>query len=149
MSAANVHDSQPFEALLAHRNSPRTGWVDSGYADRSREADLARRGYRAAIQHKDQANKPLNAAEHRRNHRLAKDRAFGEHPLARLAQQGGKCLRRIGLARATGVIGLKVASHNRMRLARQHRGMVPARSGEAAEWPPPAYIDAIQRPAMP
>lgn len=64
--------------------------------------------------------------QHRRNHRIATDRAVGEHVFARLAQQGGKHLRTIGLARAQVVIGPKVAMHNLMRLARlQHRGIVP------------------------
>jgi IS5 family transposase len=127
VSAANVHDSRHFEEVLDPSNRGRTVWADSGYADASREADLTQRGYRAAIQHQGQARKPLSAAEQRRNRRLAKDRVFGEHPFARLAQQGGKCLRTIGLARATVVIGLKVASHNLMRLARlQQRAMAPA-----------------------
>lgn len=53
------------------------------------------------------------------------DSAYADR--ARLTQQGGKCLRTIGLVRATVVIGLKVASHNLMRLARlQHRSVVPA-----------------------
>ncbi|TYD35852.1 IS5/IS1182 family transposase, partial [Xanthomonas sontii] len=54
-------------------------------------------------------------------------RVFGEHPFARLAQQRAKFVRGIGLARAKVVIGLKVASHNVMRLARlQERAMAPA-----------------------
>lgn len=86
------------------------------------------KAYRVDIQHKGHAGKPLSQAQQRRNQRIAKDRAFGEHPFARLAQQGGKCLRTIGLMRAKVVLGLKVASHNLMRLARlQHRGgVVPA-----------------------
>lgn len=127
VSAANVHDSQHFETILDPANTRRTIRADSAYADRAREAELKRQGYRADIQHKGHATKPLSEAQQRRNHRIAKDRAFGEHPFARLAQQGGKCLRTIGLMRATVVIGLKVASHNLMRLARlQSRGIVPA-----------------------
>lgn len=92
-----------------------------------READLRGQGYRADIQHKGHAGKPLSEAQQRRNQRIARDRAFGAHPFARLTQQGGKCLRTIGLERARLVIGLKVVSHNLMRLARlQHRGIVPA-----------------------
>ncbi|MFC7522248.1 hypothetical protein ACFQS6_24455 [Xanthomonas populi] len=50
---------------------------------------------------------------------------FVEHAFARLTQQGGKCLRTLGLARAKVVIGLKVAGHN-LRLARlQQAGMLP------------------------
>lgn len=127
VAAANVHDSQHFEAILDLGNTHRTILADSAYADRAREAELKQQGYRADIQHKGHATKPLSEAQQLRNHRIAKDRAFGEYPFARLAQQGGKCLRTIGLMRAKGVIGLKVASHGLMRLARlQHRGGVPA-----------------------
>ncbi len=60
------------------------------------------------------------------NRRIARQRAFGEHPFARLAHMGGKCLRTIGLARAKAVIELKGIAHNLMRLARlQQRGIVP------------------------
>lgn len=127
VSPAHVHDSQHFETILDPGNTGRTIRADSAYADRAREAQLKRQGYRADIQHKGHVTRPLSEAQQRRNRRIAKDRAFGEHPFARLAQQGGKCLRTIGLARAKVVIGLKVASHNLMRLARlQHRGVVPA-----------------------
>ncbi|MBD7924774.1 IS5 family transposase [Xanthomonas bonasiae] len=127
VSAANVHDSRHFEQVLDPDNTGRTVWADSGYADAGREAALRQRGYHPAIQHQGQARKPLSEREKRRNHRIAKDRVFGEHPFARLAQQGGKCLRCIGLARATVVIGLKVASHNLLRLARlQDRALLPA-----------------------
>lgn len=127
VSAANVHDSQHFETILDSGNTGRTIRADSAYADRAREAALKGQGYRVDIQRKGHATKPLSEAQKRRNHRIAKDRAFGEHPFARLSQQGGKCLRTIGLMRAKVVIGLKVASHNLMRLARlQHGGVVPA-----------------------
>ncbi|WP_134656586.1 hypothetical protein [Xanthomonas fragariae] len=66
-------------------------------------------------------------AQQRRNHRIAKNRVFVEHAFARLTQQGGKCLRTLGLARATVVIGLKVTGHHLLRLARlQQAGMRPA-----------------------
>tara|TARA_R110002095_G_scaffold87333_2_gene76258 strand:- start:1193 stop:1633 length:441 start_codon:yes stop_codon:yes gene_type:complete len=113
VTPANVHDSKHFESILDPVNTSRVT-----RADRTREAELKRQGYRVDIQHKGHATKPLSEAQQRRNHRIAKDRAFGEHPFARLAQQGGKCLR---------TIGLKVASHNLMRLSRlKHRGVVPA-----------------------
>jgi len=47
-----------------------------------------------------------------------KDRVFVEHAFARISQQGGKYLRTIGLARARVVIGLKVAMHNLLLMAR-------------------------------
>lgn len=127
VTPAHVHDSQRFEAVLDPSNTRRTIRADSAYADRTREARLREQGYVADIQHKGHPGKPLSGAQQRRNHRIAKDRAFGEHPSARLAQQGGKCLRTIGLARATVVIGLKVVGHNLMRLARlRDAGIQPA-----------------------
>lgn len=127
VTPASVHDSQHFETILDPGNTGRTIRADSAYADCAREAKLKRQGYRVDIQHKGHASKPLSEAQQRRNHRIAKDRAFGEHPFARLAQQGGKCLRTIGLLRAKVVIGLKVAAHNLQRMARlKHRGVVPA-----------------------
>lgn len=127
VTAANVHDSQQFEAVLDPMNTAKRVLADSAYADHAREAQLKQAGYRADIQHKGVKGKPLSEAQRRRNHRIAKDRALGEHPFARLAQQGGKCLRTIGLARAQVVIGLKVAGHNLMRLARlQQRKLAPA-----------------------
>ncbi|WP_045760704.1 IS5/IS1182 family transposase [Xanthomonas albilineans] len=68
----------------------------------------------------------LHANVDRRWGRIAKDWVFDEYAFARLAQQGGKSLRTLGLARAKVVIGLKLASHNLMRLARlQEAGLVP------------------------
>lgn len=76
---------------------------------------------------KGTAQQPISEAQKRRNHRIAKQRAFGEHPFARLAQMGGKYLRTIGLARAKAVIEVKVITHNLVRLARlKEREIVPA-----------------------
>ncbi len=124
VTAANVHDGQRFECLLDSSNTRRTIRADSGYADRGREARLRAQGYVVDIQHKGSATKPLSEAQRRRNHRIAKDRAFGEHPFARIAQQGGKYLRTIGLARAKVVIGLKVVAHNLMRLSKMQEARI-------------------------
>lgn len=63
-------------------NTGRTIRADSAYADRAREAELKRHGYRADIQRKGHATRSLSEAQQRRNHRIAKDRGFGEHPFA-------------------------------------------------------------------
>ncbi|HEU0197582.1 MAG TPA: transposase, partial [Nevskiaceae bacterium] len=126
VTTASVNDTQVFEAILDPTNTCRDVYADRGYAKRSREIDLRTHGYRDGIQRKGTATRPASATQQRRNHRLAKQRAFGEHPFARLTQMGGKHLRTIGLARAKVVIGLKVIAHNLMHLARlQHRGVVP------------------------
>lgn len=127
VTPASVNDTQVFESILDETNTRKDVYADRGYAKRSREVDLRTHGYRAQIQRKGTASCPASEAQQRRNHRIAKQRAFGEHPFARLTQMGGKHLRTIGLARAKVVIGLKVITHNLMHLARlQHRGIVPA-----------------------
>lgn len=98
--------------ILDETNTRKDVYVDRGYAKHARESDLYVRGYRARIQRQGSARKPISEAQRRRNRCITKQRAFGEHPFARLAQMGGKHLRTIGLARANVVIGLKVIAHN-------------------------------------
>lgn len=117
VTPASVIDTTMFEAVL-DRNTSRDVYADRGYTKRAREQTLKQQGYRVHIQRKGERNKPLSRAQQLRNRRIAKVRALVEHAFARLAQQGGKCLRSIGLARATVQIGLKVAVHNLHRLAR-------------------------------
>ncbi len=126
VTTASVNDTTVFETILDETNTSRNVYADRGYAKAAREEALRDAGYRDHIQRKGQAGKPISQAQQRRNQRIAKQRAFGEHPFARLAQMGGKCIRTIGLARAKVVIELKVIAHNVMHLARlQHRGVVP------------------------
>ncbi len=127
VTVASANDTTVFESILDEGNTGREVYADRGYAKVAREQALRAAGYRDRIQRKGEAGRPLSPAQQRRNRRIAGDRAYGEHPFARLAQMGGKCLRTIGLARARTVIGLKVIAHNLMHLARlQQRGIVPA-----------------------
>jgi len=121
VSPANEHDSRHFETLLDAGNTRKRVSSDSAYSDKAREATLKAQRYQVDICRKGNRNAPLSAAQQRRNHRIAKDRVFVEHAFARLSQQGGKCLRTIGLARARVVIGLKVAMHNLLLMARLAR----------------------------
>jgi IS5 family transposase len=127
VTAASVHDSEKFETVLDPSNTCRDVYADRGYAKGQREQQLKQDGYRAQIQRKANRGRPLSATQQRRNQRIARLRAVGEHPFARLAQLGGKCVRSIGLARAKLQIGLKVVTHNLQRLARLlERGVVPS-----------------------
>jgi IS5 family transposase len=127
VTTASVNDTKVFESILDETNTNKAVYADRGYAKHERETELHVNGYRAHIQRKGTAQQPISEAQQRRNHRIAKQRAFGEHLFARLAQMGGKSLRTIGLARAKAVIGLKVITHNLVHLARlQERGIVPA-----------------------
>lgn len=126
VTAAAVTDTEVFESILDPGNTRKDVYADRGYAKRAREKQLRAEGYRDHIQRKGN-KKPISAAQQRRNRRISRDRAYGEHPFARLAHMGGKHLRTIGLPRARVVIGLKVVAHNLMHFARlKHRGIVPA-----------------------
>lgn len=127
VTTASVNDTAVFEAILDDTNTGKDVYADRGYAKHARETELHVRGYRAHIQRKGTATQSISETQQRRNRRIAKQRAFGEHPFARLAQMGGKHLRTLGLARAKAVIELKVIAHNLMHLARlKHRGVMPA-----------------------
>ncbi|TNY25657.1 hypothetical protein BV497_12280 [Fulvimonas soli] len=127
VAAASVNDTEVFEAILNDTNTAKDVYADRGYAKHARQTALYVQGYRAHIQRKGTATQPISDAQQRRNRRIARQRAFGEHPFARLAQMGGKHLRTIGLARARAMIELKVIAHNLMHLARyKDRGVVPA-----------------------
>jgi len=127
VTTASANDTTVFESILDATNTNRAVYADRGYAKAAREQALGEAGYRDRIQRKGQADRPLSQAQQRRNRRIARQRAFGEHPFARLAQMGGKCIRTIGLARARMMIALKVITHNVMHLARlRQRRIVPA-----------------------
>jgi IS5 family transposase len=127
VTPASVGDTTVLETLLDASNTRKDIYADSAYTKRAREKALSAQGYRVHIQRKGETNRPLSAAQKRRNRRIARQRVFGEHAFARLTHMGGKHLRTIGLARARTVIGLKVIAHNLMHLARLvDRGVVPA-----------------------
>lgn len=127
VTPASVNDSIMFEQVLDPANIAREVYADRGYRKRSRDRELKAQGYRPRIQRQGEAGHPLSARDQQRNRAISRHRAFGEHPFARLAQMGGKCLRTVGLARAKVQIGMKVAAHNLQHLARLlERGVVPA-----------------------
>jgi len=126
VTAASVNDTTVFETLLDETNTNRAVYADRGYTKAAREQSLREAGYVDHVQRKGRAGKPLSEAQQRRNRCIARQRAFSEHPFARLAQMGGKCTRTIGLERAKAMIELKVIAHNLMHLARlRKRSIVP------------------------
>jgi IS5 family transposase len=127
VTPASVNDTEVFESILDKTNTCKDVYADRGYAKHARETELYVQGYRARIQRKGTAARLISEAQQRRNRHIAKQRAFGEHPFACLAQMGGKHVRTIGLVRARAVIKLKVITHNLMHLARlKQRSVVPA-----------------------
>jgi IS5 family transposase len=116
VSTASEHDTHHLEDVLDSTNTSRDVDLDKGYIDREREARLKAAGWRLHIQRKAPKGKPLSACQKRRNTRIARTRARGEHVFASLSQMGGKALRCIGLARAHLHLHWKAAAYNLRRL---------------------------------
>ena len=66
-----------------------------------REARVKAARWRLEIQRKAKKGKKLSECQKKRNTRIAKTRAGGEHVFATVKQMGGGLVRTIGLARAT------------------------------------------------
>jgi IS5 family transposase len=112
ISTASAHDTLHFESALDTVNTSRQVFADKGYADGAREARLKQAGWRLEIQRKAKRGKPLSECQQRRNQRIAKTRARGEHVFATMKQMGGGVLRTIGLARAKVQLTLNALAYN-------------------------------------
>ena len=110
------NDTLHLEAVPDHANTGRDLDGDQGYVDGGRERRLKTWGWRMHIQRKAQKGKPLSVCQARRNIRIARVRARGEHVFAVLEQMGGKILRCIGLHRATVPLTGNAVTDNRRRL---------------------------------
>jgi transposase, IS5 family len=112
VSTASEHDSLHFEAALDTVNTSRLVLADKGYVNGPRESRLKETGWRLEIQRKAKQGQPLSECQKRRNTRIAKLRARGEHVFATLKQMGGGAVRTIGLARAKVQLTLGAMAQN-------------------------------------
>ncbi len=116
VTAANVHDSQVFEEILA-KNTSRDVYADSAYLSEETQQRLKALGYRPHIQRKGQKNHPLSAWEKQGNRTRSRIRSRVEHVFGAQLQRAGTLLVRcIGLARAKAKIGLRNLAYNMDRL---------------------------------
>lgn len=112
VTAANVHDSQVFEAILA-MNTSKDVWADSAYLSKEELESLKVSGYRPHIQRKGQRNHPLSDWEKQGNKTRSRIRSRVEHVFgAQLQRAGVLVVRCIGLARASTRIGLRNLAYN-------------------------------------
>ncbi len=64
----------------------------------------------------DTLGDPLSECQQRRNHHIAKTRAWVEHVFAAIDQMGGELIRTIGQARANFAMTMMAACYNLKRL---------------------------------
>lgn len=90
-TAANVHDSQLFEKMLA--GTERVVYADKGYAKRERRAHLKKQGIRDGILHKGYRDHPLTKRQWSRNRKLSAIRNNVERPFAFMKEilRYGRC----------------------------------------------------------
>ncbi len=113
VTAANVHDSQVFEALLDLENTSADVFADSAYRSEETLANLHKWGYREHIQRKGHRGRSLTEWEKQGNHTRSKIRSRVEHIFGVQAMKmGDRILRRIGKMRARCSLGLRNLAYN-------------------------------------
>lgn len=98
-TAANVHDSQVFEALLDGKDQ--AVLADSAYHSVEHEECLIRLNVQEFLMRKATGSHPLSEKEQQTNHTISRMRVRVEHVFARMAQMRADLCRSIGLKRAT------------------------------------------------
>jgi IS5 family transposase len=116
ITAANVHDSQVFDAVIDPENADPQVWADSAYRSEATEAVLSEAGYESHICEKGRSNEPLSDAQRAANRTRSKVRSRVEHVFGfQHNSMGGKLIRTIGKARAEVKIGCMNLTYNLMR----------------------------------
>ena len=143
VTAANVHDSQVFEALLDTETSDEKGCkrpvhADSAYLSEPHERRLAELGLQSQIHEKGARTAPLTDAQKASNRE--KSRVRVEHVFGAQAAMGGHLVRTIGLARAKVKIGMMNLVYNMKRLvqlaALDARRLIPLALSQDGITPP-------------
>jgi IS5 family transposase len=121
VTAANVHDSQAFDALLDTettdaRGRKRPAYADSAYRSAEREEHLAGAGVESQIHEKGTRAAPLTEEQKAANREKSRVRARVEHIFAAQEAMGGHLVRTIGLKRAEVKAGLMNLVYNMRRL---------------------------------
>ena len=114
---ASEHDSTHFEQVLDMGNTGSGVFADRGYPSEQRSRLLQALGLKDHIQRKKPKGKALCKRQAKRNRRIAKTRARGEHPYAQIRHMGGKLIRTVGQSRATAAMTMMATCYNLKRLA--------------------------------
>jgi len=117
VTAAHVHDSQCFEALLEGRNSDRTVYADSAYRSDEHERLLKRKHFTNRVHHRAWKNQTLTPRQQKENRARSRVRARVEHVFGHQVKSMRQTIvRGIGLARIRTRIALANLAYNMSRL---------------------------------
>ncbi len=116
VSSASVHDSQRLEDVPDRDNTASGVWADSAYRSAATEEMLAERAMTSHIHRRGSRGKPLTPRQQAANRIRSKVRVRVEHVFGCQHSMGGKCVRTIGILRATTKIGMQNLAYNMRRL---------------------------------
>ena len=116
VTAANADDGQQLPHVLQPANARDKLLADRGYDSQANRQVLKARGLQDGIARRAKPGQTAKTRLNQRNMTINKTRARVEHVFASLAQQGGKCVRAMTLARNALAITLQCAAYNARRL---------------------------------
>jgi IS5 family transposase len=115
-TAASVHDSQTLEDLLDEGDKDQELWADSAYTGEEQEKTLKKYEMVNQVHEKGSRNNPLSEAQKQGNTEKSRTRARVEHIFGFMEQSMNRLYcRTIGLARASGFVGLVNLTYNLFR----------------------------------
>ena len=113
---ASVHDSQALDDLLTEKDKNQDLHADSAYTGEEQDKTIAKYEMKNKVHQKGYRNKPLTDEQKASNTKKSKVRARVEHVFGFMEQSmKGLVLKSIGIARATGIIGLINLTYNLFR----------------------------------
>jgi IS5 family transposase len=116
VTSAEVHDSQPSEALIREEDNGQDFYADSAYTGDTIDTMLKSKGLTPKIIERAYRNKPLTDEQKANNKEKSKVRCRVEHVFGFVTQNMGDfCMRCIGFTRAKGIIGLTNLLYNMCR----------------------------------
>ena len=116
VTSASVHDSQPTDDLLEETDKDQELYADSAYTGEKQEETIAKYKMINKVHEKGYKNKPLTEKQKENNTEKSRTRVRVEHVFGFMEQSmNGLKLKSIGIARATGIIGLINLTYNLFR----------------------------------
>lgn len=113
---ASVHDSQPMDDLLTDKDKGQDLYADSAYTGDEQEKVVNKYEMNNCIHEKGYRNKPLTDEQKDSNREKSKTRARVEHVFGFMEQSmNGLTVKSVGIARASGIIGLINLTYNLFR----------------------------------
>ncbi len=113
---ASLHDSQVLDDLLDESDAGQDLNADSAYTGEKQKRTIAKYKMNNLVNEKGYRNKPLTAEQKENNCQKSKTRARVEHVFGFMEQSmNGLFIRSVGIARATGIIGLINLTYNLFR----------------------------------